>query len=84
VDTAAELGWSELRNGDLLDRAEARGYQALITTDQNLKWQQDLAGRTLGIVVLRTTSWPRIRRHAARVRQTLEELAAGGYAEVEF
>ena len=82
VDTTAERGWSELQNGELLDQAEANGYQALITTDQNLKYQQNLTDRTIRILVLLTTSWPQIRQKAAEVRETLEGLEEGGYAEV--
>jgi hypothetical protein len=37
VETAYEKGWSGLRNGDLLARAEAEGFDALVTTDQNLR-----------------------------------------------
>jgi hypothetical protein len=84
VDTLAERGWSELENGELLDRAEAEGYQALITTDQNLKRQQNLAGRALRTVVIMTTSWPRIRRKVELIRETLEALGKGGYAEVDI
>ena len=58
VSTAYEMGWSELANGDLLAAAEA-DFDALVTTDQNLRYQQDLAGRRLAILVLPTTSWPR-------------------------
>ena len=84
VDTIAERGWSELQNGDLLDQAEADGYQALITTDQNLKYQQNLTGRAIRILVLTTTSWPRIRKNVDRVLVALDELEEGGYAEVSF
>ena len=41
VDTAYERGWSDLRNSDLLDKAEMEGYELLITTDQNLRHQQN-------------------------------------------
>ena len=37
VDTAAERGWSDLDNGDLIENAEREGYDVLITTDQNLR-----------------------------------------------
>ena len=84
VDTAAELGWSQLRNGDLIARAEASGYEALITTDMNLKYQQNLARSTLRLVVLTSTSWPRIQRQAAEVRVALESLKVGGYREVSI
>ncbi len=42
VETAYEKGWSNLKNGDLLNRAEAEGFAALLTTDQNLHYQQNL------------------------------------------
>jgi len=58
VSTAYEMGWSELANGDLLAAAEA-DFDALITSDQNLRYQQNLTGRRLAILVLPTTSWPR-------------------------
>jgi hypothetical protein len=45
------MGWAELDNGDLLDAAEA-AFDALITTDQNLRYQQNLSGRRLAILVL--------------------------------
>jgi hypothetical protein len=59
VDTAYERGWSHLTNGALLAAAEAAGYELLITTDRNLKYQQNLAGRSLAILVLLSASWPR-------------------------
>lgn len=52
VTTAYEEGWSNLSNGDLLKSAEAKGYQLLITTDQNLRYQQNLSERKIAIVVL--------------------------------
>ena len=84
VDTVAERGWSELENGDLLDQAQADGYEALITTDQNIKHQQDLASRAIRIIVLTTTSWPRIKTEVHRVLEALAGLEEDGYAEVGF
>ena len=54
VSTAYEMGWARLENGDLLNAAEA-SFDAFITTDQNLRHQQDLSGRSLAILVLPTT-----------------------------
>ena len=59
ISTAYEMGWAELQNGDLLTAAE-KDFQAFITTDKNLRYQQNLAGRRLAILVLPTTSWPHI------------------------
>ena len=75
------MGWSELANGDLLAAAEAR-FDVFVTTDQNIGHQQNLAGRPLAILVLTTTSWPNIRRHAAQVVSAIDELKPGGYREV--
>jgi hypothetical protein len=84
VDTAAELGWSELANGDLLAAAESAGYQLMITTDQNLRYQQNLSERNIAIMVLRTTSWPRIQAAISDVIDALKDVDAGAYAEVEI
>lgn len=61
VDTAAEKDWSRLTNGTLIESAERDGYDTLITTDQNFRYQQNLKHRKIAVVVLKTTSWPRIR-----------------------
>jgi predicted nuclease of predicted toxin-antitoxin system len=82
VETAYEKGWSDLRNGDLLSRAEAEGFDALITTDQNLRHQQNLTGRKISVVVLMTTNWPRIRGHVAFVVHAVDNLRPGSYEEI--
>ena len=84
VETAAELGWSGLGNGDLIAAAEDAGFDLMITTDQNLRYQQNLAARRIGIVVLMTTSWPRIQRQVQKVVVAIDELLTGGYVEVVF
>ena len=82
VDTAAEMGWSELGNGDLLTAAEEAGFDILITTDQNLRCQQNLVQRRIGIIVLMSTSWPRIQQKVLDVIAVVNDLPQGGYAEV--
>jgi hypothetical protein len=62
IVTAYERGWSKLTNGELLDAAEKEGFGVLVTTDANLKHQQNLASRQIAIVLLTTPSWPRIQR----------------------
>ena len=58
-----ERGWQALQNGELLQMAEAAGFQAIVTTDKNLRYQQNLVGRQLAILVLPTTDWRRLRNH---------------------
>ena len=82
VDIAHERGWSNLSNGDLLDAAEREGYQLLITTDQNLRYQQNLAGRQIAIVVLLSTSWPRIQRRVDDIKAAVEAATLGDYTEI--
>ena len=82
VETAFERGWSELRNSALLDRAEEEAFDVLVTTDQSLRHQQDLAGRKLSIVVLLSTSWPRIRARADEVAAAIDRVAPGTCIEV--
>ena len=84
VETTYERGWSNLKNGDLLLRAEAEGFDALVTTDQQLRHQQNLTGRKIGVVVLMTTSWPRIRGHIDSVVQVIDNLRPGSYEEIVF
>jgi hypothetical protein len=82
VSTAYECGWSTLKNGDLLAAAEAHGYEVLVTTDKNLKYQQNLASRSIAVVVLGTTSWPRIRAAAQMVVTGVHSASPGTCTEV--
>ena len=84
VATVYELGWSRLENSELLRQAENAGYEIFVTTDQNLRYQQNIANRALAIAVLMATSWPRVERHAAQVVAQIDSLAAGGYVEIQI
>ncbi|MCI0366139.1 MAG: hypothetical protein L0219_19945 [Phycisphaerales bacterium] len=57
VETAYERGWAELTNGDLLSVAESDGFDVLITTDRGIRYQQNLAGRKLALILLSTNDW---------------------------
>ena len=70
------MGWAKLKNGELLNAAEANGFEAFVTTDSNLRVQQNLKSRRIAVIVLSTTSWPRIRNAIAQV-----VLAVDGAAE---
>ena len=84
VTTAYERGWSTLNNGDLLDVAEKERFEVLVTTDRNLRYQQDLGTRSIAIVVLGTTSWPRIRLWVPAVVRAVNGAAPGSYVEIPF
>ena len=82
VTTTFELDWNNLKNGELLQMAEENGFSVLVTTDQNLRYQQNLMGRKIAIVVLTTTSWPRIERVVASVAKAVDSAAPSRYVEV--
>ena len=72
MDTLAEKGWSDKDSGELLDLAEREGYEILATTDQNLRHQQNPAGRQIGIVVLLATAWPEVRLRTREILITYQ------------
>jgi hypothetical protein len=82
VDTAFERGWSNFQNGELLEASEQDGYQLLISTDQNLKYQQNLSDRQLAIIVLLSTSWPRIQLKVDEIQAVVDAIASGDYMEI--
>jgi hypothetical protein len=83
ISTAYEMGWAKLSNGDLLAAAE-KSFAAFITTDQNLRYQQNLTGRRLAILVLPTTSWPEIQKHTGKIADALNALKPGDFIELNF
>ena len=82
VETAYERGWSSLKNGELIAAAESAGFDVFVTTDKNLKYQQNLEGRSVAIVVLHTTSWPRIQQALPQVVAAVANANKGSYTEV--
>ena len=84
VETAYERGWQTLENGELLSAAETDGFDVLLTTDQNLRYQQNLQGRKIAVIVLLSTSWPRIRERQDAIRNTVDSIAPGAYDEIRI
>lgn len=82
VDTAYELGWSNFKNGELIDAAEQQGYELLITTDQALRYQQNLAARKIAIIVLTSTDWRRIQTRVEAIKTAIDSISASGYVAV--
>lgn len=63
VTKAKDRGWDRLSNGDLLAEAERADFDVLLTADKNMRYQQNLRGRRIAIVVLSTPRWPVVRLH---------------------
>ena len=84
VETAYERGWSTLSNGDLLTAAESASFDVCVTTDQNLRFQQNLAGRRLAILVLPTTRWPSLERHVGEIVAAIGSIQPGQFRELSW
>jgi len=84
VGIAADLGWARLRNGDLLSAAEKAGYELLLTTGKNLRYQQNLKDRVIAIVVIGHSQWPALEPHVQRVVDAVNAAASGSYSEIEI
>lgn len=82
VETAYERGWSHLANGVLLAAAEAEGYELLNNHGPEPEVPANLAGRSLAIVVLLSTSWPRIRQRLEDIQRAVGAITPGDYVEV--
>lgn len=82
VSTAYELGRITLKNGEFLAAAEGQAFDVFVTTDTNLKQQQNLVSRRIAILVLSTTSWPRIKVAAEVILMAIDAVVPGQYFEV--
>lgn len=85
VMTAQSKGWDRLNNGALLNAAEEAGIDLLLSTDQGMRYQQNLGGRKIALVVLTgATKWSRVRLHIDRITAAVAAAKSGTYAEVEI
>jgi hypothetical protein len=84
VVTVSFQGWSGLNNGDLLTAAEDAGFDLFITADQELRYQQNLAGRSMALLVLSTNNWKHIKAAVAPIRDAISGIAPGEFAEVKI
>ncbi|MCY3819034.1 MAG: hypothetical protein OXH52_06675 [Gammaproteobacteria bacterium] len=82
VDRSAERGWELMENGELIRKAQEEGYDVIVTTDQNIRHQQNLTDVRLAIVVLLSPAWPRVQCRTAEIRQAIEEVGPGELMEV--
>lgn len=83
VITAKSRGWDRMTNGALLKVAEEAAVDLLFTTDQRIRYQQNLTGRRIAFVVLTgTTKWSRVRLHLNRIAAAVDAAAPGSYSEI--
>ena len=84
VEEARTHGWDTLRNGELLDAAEAAGFNVFVTTDRNIRFQQNLSGRKIAIVVLGKGRWRLIKQRLPHIADAVAAATPGSFVEVEI
>ena len=81
IKTVQDQGWSGTTNGGLLRLAEEQ-FDVLITSDQNLKYQQNLTNRQLAIIQLPTNQIPLVVKLVAKIQKELERIRSGEFVEI--
>ena len=81
ISTVQEMDWTGMKNGELLALAE-RQFDVFITADQQLRYQQSLAGRRLAILVLPSNQVPMATRLLPMIARALREMASGAFVEL--
>ena len=76
--------WDTLRNGELLDAAEAAGFDVLVTTDRNIRYQQNLTNRKIAIVVLGKGRWRLIKNRLPEIAAAVAAATPGSVTEVQI
>ena len=84
ITYARRIGWHELENGELIQMAEEAGYEVLLSTDKNIRYQQNLSGRKIALVILGNSQWPAVRLYLDRIAAAVNACTPGSYAEVEI
>jgi hypothetical protein len=83
IVTARSMGWDTLENGKLLEAAESQ-FDVMITSDKRIRYQQNRAGRRIGIIVLPTNARPLLIPLAPKILEALASIKPGGWVEIEF
>lgn len=84
IKTAHQQGWSTLSNGEVLQAAESAGFDLLLTTDQNLVYQQNLTNRRIAVVALSKNRWTLIQPMLRRIVEAVNVATTGSYTLVEI
>ena len=84
VTFARKIGWHGLENGELIQKAEEGGYEVLLSTDKNIRYQQNVAGRKIALVILGNSQWPNVRLYLDRIAAAVNACTPGSYAEVNI
>jgi hypothetical protein len=81
--TVSYLGWAGLKNGELLGVAEEAGFEAIVTGDKTLSYEQNLTGRRIAVLVLSTTDRDIVKRNANLIAAALDKATPGSLQQVD-
>jgi hypothetical protein len=81
--TVQYAGFSGLKNGELLNEAEAAGFDVLVTGDKTLEYEQTMRGRTIAVVALSAPNWEIVRDHVARIAEAIRVATPGSFTRVD-
>jgi hypothetical protein len=84
ITYARRIGWHQLGNGELIQKAEEAGYEVLLSTDRNIQYQQNLSGRKIALVVLGNQQWPLVKLHLDKIAAAVNAATPGSFVEVEI
>ena len=83
VSTAVYVGFGGFTNGELLQAAEAAGFEVLLTGDLSLEYQQNLTGRKIAIVSPSANSWRIVRHHVPAINDAVKKSSPGTFVRVD-
>jgi len=83
ISLATRLKRRGLANGALIEAAEQAGFALMVTTDENIGYQQNLEGRRLALMVLEHSQWPMVKLVTARIVAAVDAAVPGSYLEVD-
>jgi len=81
ITTVQEMGWTGLKNGDLLKRAEEK-FDVFVTADKNLRFQQSLSGKRLSVIVLPSNQVPVVVLLLSAITEALRRFQPGTFVEI--
>ena len=77
VHFAEEMGWATLKNGQLLDAAEAAGFDVLLSSDKTIRYEQRMIDRHIGIVSMSDNHWPSVGEYGSVIAEAVEAVEPG-------
>ncbi len=81
---AIARGWERLTNGELLRATEEAGFDLLLSTDKNIRYQQNLQNRRIAIVILGNPQRPAVHRYIDRIIAAVNAATPGSYTEIDI